>query len=621
MPPIHTAAVSAFHPRTARVDLRAYWWDFAPPPQLFIEVQDDLGNQDYIPLQNTDWKEMGPSDAAVIAGVAIPGHGTAYVAKEQYVGPVPGRLYQATLVSGQAGPQQQRYGLSAEFTMPPYSLPLSDDAHSPPLRLLLGSCLSPDGDRFGELEGLFDRLWQNPATRPHYVVLCGDQVYIDQPAGPFGPFADEGLKGKAALEKWVCGAYIHSWSHVPSLYRFGIHIHVTDDHEYWNNYPRRPTAAGWPILGDESVRNRLRTITRRWAEYWQGTREVYEINIGTPRQLSLIFVDARFNREANNKRFMSSDGFSRVIRWIEGLSSPGVLTISQPIFAPKVGVGYIPKTRIAWDRKADINLASFDQYLRLSKALALADHDVLVLSGDVHFGRVAAVRIPRTDRPDPTWIREVISSPVCCLPTATGKFTSAMVNPGPNGVRNDYYPDVFPAVFDIQGRYAPARIVYGAEVETRQDVCRNHVMTLSFSAGIDGGVDVAVNDWLMDGGVNGRTGLPRGGELATFNLDGGRLTAPGGRGVRYVTHTVRDRKWRIVGLANPKEHWSPRTRSEVVDDLVAGRCRYFARRGNTSVEIQTVRIGALRFLRTKPDGKSSNNLRSLPVTTDRHIRW
>jgi hypothetical protein len=84
--------------------------------------------------------------------------------------------------------------------------------------------------------------------------------------------------------------------------------------------------------------------------------------------------------------------------WIAGLTAPGILVIGQPIFANTAGwLGQI----------ADWNLPDFSQYAELCRALLTSPQSVVVLTGDVHYGRVArAVTLRGTE------ILEIISSPM-----------------------------------------------------------------------------------------------------------------------------------------------------------------------------------------------------------------
>ena len=101
---------------------------------------------------------------------------------------------------------------------------------------------------------------------------------------------------------------------------------------------------------------------------------------------------------------MTGDGFDTLTDWVEGLQGPGVLVIGQPLFVePQTGHwGWIRR------RFVDRNLADYRQYDRLANSLICAKHSILVLSGDVHFPRLAqAVRSAEGRRS----LYEVIASP------------------------------------------------------------------------------------------------------------------------------------------------------------------------------------------------------------------
>jgi hypothetical protein len=113
------------------------------------------------------------------------------------------------------------------------------------------------------------------------------------------------------------------------------------------------------------------------------------------------------HRERGTERFMLDADLDRLVEWLAGLRCPGVLVLGQPLHA-------IPVSR--WkglfetiDIITDINLPAFTQFARLAQALQRAPHDVCVLSGDVHFGRVASVELFREGDIEPMRLFEVHS--------------------------------------------------------------------------------------------------------------------------------------------------------------------------------------------------------------------
>jgi hypothetical protein len=126
------------------------------------------------------------------------------------------------------------------------------------------------------------------------------------------------------------------------------------------------------------------------------------------------------HRERGTERFMLDADLDRLVEWLAGLRCPGVLVLGQPLHA-------IPVSR--WkglfetiDIITDINLPAFTQFARLAQALQRAPHDVCVLSGDVHFGRVASVELFREGDIEPMRLFEVIASPMAQLDGAYAVF-------------------------------------------------------------------------------------------------------------------------------------------------------------------------------------------------------
>ena len=88
---------------------------------------------------------------------------------------------------------------------------------------------------------------------------------------------------------------------------------------------------------------------------------------------------------------------NQVVSWIANLKAPGVLCVGQPLFQGPTGIS---------GNIADWNLPDFAQYATLVRALLDAPQSVIVLTGDVHFGRVASATTPSGHE-----IIEIIASP------------------------------------------------------------------------------------------------------------------------------------------------------------------------------------------------------------------
>ncbi|MDA2912513.1 hypothetical protein MYX77_00885 [Acidobacteriia bacterium AH_259_A11_L15] len=319
----------------------------------------------------------------------------------QVTGLQPNRLYTATLMRG-----TQKLA-SAKFCTLPESLPHLGDS---PFNVLLGSCFHLDNDKQGDAGFSFDKL--PTGDRPHVKILCGDQVYLDQPT--LRIFPDDSLKlARIFLEK-----YVKSWSQsdAPSVRGYarilkeGANYFASDDHEFWNNYPN------WTTLVPNSW-------TQGGRDRWAGpARELYKIFQNSdpakrpPRfdvpPLSFLVADCRYNREPGDSEFLSAVQLLRLNDWIDNLNSRkwcGFLCLGQPIFEH-------PASWFA-RRFADRSLPDYSQYRDLVKILAKLRQPLTILTGDVHFGRVA--RCQQLNRSD---LFEIISSPLSLVnPLVGGK--------------------------------------------------------------------------------------------------------------------------------------------------------------------------------------------------------
>jgi len=182
--------------------------------------------------------------------------------------------------------------------------------------------------------------------------------------------------------------------------------------------------------------------------------------------LSFFVLDSRINRTRSKLRFTTGSNLDRLLKWAKELEGPGVLVIGQPLFSDP------------GDWK-DSSLAHFDQYADLVRALRRSNHDIVVLTGDVHFGRVASCKLNVTRG---TRLYEVISSPMALLPGAhsrcegnLGTFPTRPVSGVP--------PQSI-------SRHRTVRAVSGDAKRTE-----DHFMTVSFRD-LGDGVRMRVRAWL-----------------------------------------------------------------------------------------------------------------------------
>lgn len=329
-----------------------------------------------------------------------------------------------------------------------------------PLRVLLSSCFYRKNDN-GELGKAVG--WLRDKYPPHLKILCGDQVYLDMPVSENLP-RDKGPLGRRLLAK-----YLENWNDgvadSPGGYGnflgWGANLFVSDDHEFWNNYPYRTaiasntwTKAGRALWGKLAKELFLALQTCRALD--AGPPPALCFTVGQRRRVSFFALDGRFSR--TRELAYSPHDKARVLQWIAGLDCPGLLVLSQPLFEDSHG--------LFGRRFVDASLQDFDDHNEIERALLSAPHDIVVLSGDIHGGRVAQTNGARAR------IFEVVASP------------AALVDG--NHYHRDPANERFPAT---AGRRDPRSTVHGGD-----PVLCDHVAMLSIRASAQS-VHIDVEHW------------------------------------------------------------------------------------------------------------------------------
>ncbi len=178
---------------------------------------------------------------------------------------------------------------------------------------------------------------------------------------------------------------------------------------------------------------------------------------------------------------------------LECLESPGVLVLSQPIMEDISGDG-------------DRNFVYYQrQYKKIIKAIHDAKHDVLVLSGDIHHGRISKVEF--IDRPNK--LIEVVSSPMSNLSGISSIATSVITKK----TRLEEFPPIHvPGVPSCKVSYeSPWRVSSESELldfRYYKNRTKEHFYTLTVQKAVDGSLDVTVRAWLARE-RDKKTGLPK----------------------------------------------------------------------------------------------------------------
>ena len=370
---------------------------------------------------------------------------------------------------------------SAFFTT--LSTALSKDKKNP-FTVAIGSCFytKHDGGRVGQS---YEALYKSEKFKPDIKFLAGDQVYVDIGLGLF-PLDQEDCQYRVADD------YAESWSLMRSMLRRGGTWMLPDDHEYWNNYPFLDGFNPYLITleHDDEFRGHFEDACIQAVRNVEQIKTTRFIDIGT--DLSFCVADLRTERSRDH--FVSPGEFAKIIDWIGNLTGPGVLVIPQPLIATK-------------GNKNDSNLPDWDQYEQLLKAMENANHDTVVLTGDVHYGRVAQVMIGNSDNK----LVEVITSPLSNLSEIDGIAAT-----GPELPETDF------PMMDING-IKGNKVEYLGKVTTIDDFwdwrfpkerTTEHFMTVDFyKSGKN--VKMKVHAWNARD-FSERTGLPK--KINGFNV-------------------------------------------------------------------------------------------------------
>lgn len=321
--------------------------------------------------------------------------------------------YQANLIvdNEEATGSDGRLRSCSFRTLPP-KLP---EAGKDTFNILLGSCFYRKCDPDGLVGKTFAKLPKG--HRPHVKVLCGDQVYLDNPWRETTLKWNWSYRQPGAFRKMLLDKYIDTWTHSPDedsgfnrLLSEGANYFCSDDHEFWNNAPS---------FGGVGLANTISHGRRSWwfeegrklFRAFQSWSTVQGFEVGN---LSVKVVDTRIDRDTAGIRFMLYENLEEVRDWLSNLKGPGVLVLGQPLLKADKTESLTDKIFSFFDK----DLADFGQYAELKKSICCCSHSVVVLTGDVHFARVAYLS---PDSNGVTKFVEVISSPMCLVPDFFGR--------------------------------------------------------------------------------------------------------------------------------------------------------------------------------------------------------
>jgi hypothetical protein len=331
---------------------------------------------------------------------------------------------------------------AAAVTTLPAEMPVLGEK---PFTALLGSCFAYHEDKQLKVGSAFSHLPHQ--AKPDVKILAGDQVYLDSPWFRYAiPHSEQQLRD-AFMEH-----YVNTWSQTDGFARLlseGANYFSSDDHEFWNNAPNRGTlwVNTWTAAGRKTWFNAARELYR----VFQTPRAITTFSVPP---LSFLIADTRMNRDADRTNFMNPPDLDEIDKWVQGLPGPGVLVIGQPLLQTTTG--------FFKGNFGDWNLPDFKQYSDLVNVVGTSKHSLVILTGDVHFGRIA-----RSSLRSGGELIEIISSPMSLVDKSVeGTWTKA--------------PEVFPSL--RPETITPALLARsGVVTETNFAPSQGHFLTLEFT--------------------------------------------------------------------------------------------------------------------------------------------
>lgn len=269
------------------------------------------------------------------------------------------------------------------------------------------------------------RFIQRLPERPDMALFAGDQVYLDQPPLDDMPSTAAGLRSDISAKyrrNWL--SELSGQSGLQQALSKAPAVCLPDDHEYWNNYP-------WEQFWKKGTQH---APTPTGLNFWDdAARELfqdYQLG-GSPNghqswrrldiePLCMLFIDTRSHRQLDFDSpigLMTMQAEQALMAWKQQLINHknagkphiGILATGQTLFCESAQFGKLMDAELPNYQK------QFAVLIGVLESLAELGIQVVFLTGDVHWSRVAQARHTRTGR---TTLTEVICSPssLCVMP-------------------------------------------------------------------------------------------------------------------------------------------------------------------------------------------------------------
>lgn len=278
--------------------------------------------------------------------------------------------------------------------------------------LLLASCYCRDEDK-----GALGRAARFVATkfRPDATLLMGDQVYLDIPTLRNFPEKNPALLDvlEATYERnWLPdGSRADTFA---DLLRVAPALCLPDDHEYWNNAPHASPVIqnSWTAAGRAVWRQNADTLFDAFQNVTATPKLPHAtLEVGP---LSLFAANGRSFRAEDRSASFLPETRAALTAWCTNVAAAGRF----PAFLTGQSMLDLPATK-ASGATADYMQSNYGDYVEVMgrlDGLAKSAADVLLLTGDVHWGRVAELT-PTASLGSLTRLFEVISSPATLVTT------------------------------------------------------------------------------------------------------------------------------------------------------------------------------------------------------------
>jgi len=155
--------------------------------------------------------------------------------------------------------------------------------------------------------------------------LTGDQVYLDIGWDSLSTVSKE-------IRDRIASDYALHWQALRGMLRNGGTWFLSDDHEFWNNYPLVKGLSPFiQALRLPHVKKAWQGTAKNGAQNIQRVKPVRFFDLGSELSPEVSFCMADLRAFRTEKNIMPVRQFKKIIDWLKNLTCPGIVLLSQPI--------------------------------------------------------------------------------------------------------------------------------------------------------------------------------------------------------------------------------------------------------------------------------------------------